>query len=447
MPSLDGVGGPAPTSDVPNNLALIVGNMTNWGLIAPGRSKIVNYTSLKALDFARRVRHLTGVNDGAISRMLLWTADSDKYPMVPRTVDSRGRASAILEPVCHVEEIVGSDKARKVRREHALDARSMQRVAERTEGDSNLQQSCKGGIFEEKAAELSSTSREWHQRLRDLEDGFNAMKIPQFVGLPPGPLQTPSVRSRGSPERTPEYKHMLLLQRVLRGQNAEIEKVRDLLERQAKIDRLDNEAAQSETIDEDKQQSKYKEIDTLILELKEALRRLTKKELYRFMFLDDDRRAFEMTPPLLMWDRRTAEPLIAQKDDFFPPKELALLDFQQKPIPDLPATTLKQNMYYDMLATALMSHKTPINAKFLDHVGPGAYKALVERAPSLVNPLKGGRHDLESVRTRTMTPEMLCELAIAWDEWPFKPPLMDTSTRTDSALDGPLRDGGPVSRL
>ena len=239
---------------------------------------------------------------------------------------------------------------------------------------------------------------------------------------------------------------MTLLQRILKGQNAEIKKVGDLLNQQAKIDQLDYEAACSESIDEDKQQSKYAEVDALISDLRIAQGRLSKKELSRFRFLDDDRRAFGMKPPLLMWDRRVAEPLAAQENDFYQPKELALLDFSIKPVSEFPATTPNQDLYYDMLITALLSHKTPVNAKFLDTVGPGAYQALVKHAPSLHSPLKGGRRDVESVRARTMTPEMFHELAVAWDQWPFKPSLADTIIRADSTMDRFLREGGPAAR-
>ena len=446
MPSADGVGGPPPTTDIPNNLALIVGNVVNWTLIVHSRSKNLNYPSLKALDFARRARQSTRSTNAAPPRMLIWTADSDKHPMVPRTVDSRGRTSAILEGYCHVEEIVGSSKPRKYRREHSLDIKSMQRVAERMQGSGTQNPQGSQANPCNETPELSSTSREWHQELRELEEGFKAERFSQFVGLPPGPLKRTPRRGQVLLERTPEYKRMMTLQNVLKGQNSEIKKVEDLLQSQAEIDRLDLEIVISECIDEDKRKSKYEELDARIFELKKAQEKLTQKELNRFMFLDDDRRAFKMDPPLLMWDRRTAEPVIAQEEDFYSPKELALLDFQTKLAPNMPPTTANQDVYYDMLASALISHKGPANAKLLDTVGPGAYQALVKHAPSLRNPCKSGRRDIESVRARTMTTEMIRELAVAWDEWPFKPPLLDTLIQSVPMMEDLSRGGGPAAR-
>ena len=446
MPNADGVGGPPPTTEIPNNLALIVGNIVNWTMVIQGRSKSLNYPSLKALDFARAARQSANSTKAAPPRMLIWTADSDKYPMVPRTVDSRGRTSAILEGYCYVEEIVGSSKPRKYRREHALDIRSMQQVANRMQGSGTQKPQVGQTCAYNETYELSSTSRAWHAELRELEEGFKTHRFSQFVGLPPEPLKRTPRRGQGLPERTPEYKRMVTLQYVLKGQNAEIKKVEDLLQMQAEIDRLDLEAANDESIDKDKQKSTYRELDARVVQLKKAQERLTQKESYRFMFLDDDRRAFEMNPPLLMWDRRSIEPLIAREEDFHCPKELALLDFQTKLRPTVLPTTADQDLYYDMLASALISHKGPANARLLDTIGPGAYQALVKHAPSLQDPRKGGRRDIESVRARTMTPEMIRELAIAWDDWPFKPPLPDILIQSDPLMDELSRGGGPAAR-
>ena len=451
MPDADGSGGPPPTTEIPNNLALIVGNIVNWRLTIHGRTKAAsrsqaNYPLLKATDYARRVRQSAGFPNAAPPRMLIWMADSDKHSILPKTVESRTRTSSILEAYCHVEEIAGARSRPKVRREDALDRRSMERVAGRMRKNGIQVPKGNQSSPDNSSLELSSTSRDWHQELLGLEERFKAEKIPQFVGLPPGPAKRKKWGVDGDPERTLEYKRMLRLQGVLRGQNREIKKVEELIQKQAEIDRMDLEIANSESIDEDKQQSKLEELDARIAELKGLQEKFTEKELYRCMFLDDDRRAFEMDPPLLMWDRRNAEPLILKETDFYHPQELALVDFQINPEATTSSTTSEQDMYYDMLASALLAPKGPTTAKHLKTVGPGAYQALVKNAPSLRDPRKGGRRDIESVRARTMTPEMLREFAIAWDEWAFKPPMADTLAQSDPATVQLMRGGGPAAR-
>lgn len=451
MPDAEGLGGPPPTTEHPNNLALIIGNIANWRLTVHGHRKgarrsPANYPLLKATDYARKVRLNAQSPNAAPPRMLIWMADSDKHSILPRTAEGRTRTSSILEAYCHVEEIAGARSRPKMRREDALDRRSMARVAERMRRTGNQEPKGDQNCPDEARLDLSSTSREWHQELRDLEEGFRAEKLSQFVGLPPGPLKRIKRGAEGNPERTPEYEKMLQLRGVLAGQNREIKMVGELVRKQAEIDRMDLEIATSESIDKDKQESKLKELDARIADLKELQAKLTEKQLYRFMFLDDDRRAFEMNPPLLMWDRRNAEPLFAKDQDFHQPQELALVDFQVNPNSNIPPTTSDQNMYYDMLASALLAPKGPTTLRHLNTVGPGAYQALVKNVPSLRDPRKGGRRDIESVRARTMTPEILHDFAVAWDEWPFKPPMADTLAQSDPGMVQLTRGGGPAAK-
>ena len=378
--------------------------------------------------------------------MLIWMADPDKHSILPRTVENRTRTSSILEAYCHVEEVAGTGSRPKIRREDALDRRSAARVAEkmRRSGIPVLEED--QSSLDDASLDLSSTSRDWHRELHDLEEGFRTEKISQFVGQPPGPRKRKRWGAEGDPERTPEYKRMLRLRGVLSGQNREIKKVGELVQKQAEIDQMDLEIARSESMPEKKRQSKLKELDARIADLKELQDQLTEKERYRCMFLDDDRRAFEMDPPLLMWDRRNAEPLTAKEDDFHQPQELALVDFRINPDSHIPSTTSDQDMYYDMLASALLAPKGPTTAKHLNSVGPGAYQALLKHVSTFKDPRKGGRRDVESVRARTMTPEMLRELALAWDQWAFKPPLADTLAQSDPGMVQLIRGGGPAAR-
>ena len=442
------MGGPPPTTEKPNNLTLIVGNVANWKISGSGGGKKTNYAALKAFDYARSVRHSVRSTGSGPPRMLVWMTDADKLSILPRTVDNRGRLASLLEAYCHAEEVVGSNIRHKTaRREDALDARSSIRVAARMKRKGISTPKGRTSNMDNDVIDLSNTSREWHQELRELEDGFKAQRLSQFVELPPGPLVARRSSHNDPRTLTPEYLRMRLLQRVLKGQNKEIKKVQELVQKRAEIDRLEFASATSERNDEDKQITKFEEIDARIQELKKLEEMLSKKELYRFWFLDDDRRAFEMDPPLLMWDRRNAEPLLAKGEDFHQPNELALLDFQTKDLGKMQSTTTDQDLYYDMIASAILSPRGPTTVKYLDNVGPGAYQALVNEAPSLHDPRKGGRRDVESVRARTITSEMIRELASAWEKWPFKPPLAEVLNQSLDADVGELmRAGGPASK-
>jgi transcription factor 1 len=59
----------------------------------------------------------------------------------------------------------------------------------------------------------------------------------------------------------------------------------------------------------------------------------------------------------------------------------------------------------------------------LDTLAPGAADDIVPLAPSLRDPKKGGRRNLEQLRVRMLTAEMIEELVVAWENWPFKPSM------------------------
>ena len=148
------------------------------------------------------------------------------------------------------------------------------------------------------------------------------------------------------------------------------------------------------------------------------------KQLTKLIFLDDDRRAFAMNPPLLMWDRRKADPLLAREDEFYAPGQVALLDFQSKTTDEFPMTQ-EQSIYFDMISTSLFAPRGPATPKHLKTMAPGAFEALVPQVPAIRDPRKGGRYDVETVRVRAMTAEMIHGLALAWDNWVFKPSIED----------------------
>ena len=133
----------------------------------------------------------------------------------------------------------------------------------------------------------------------------------------------------------------------------------------------------------------------------------------------DDRLAIRSPVRRLAWDSRPFEPLIAKEDEVWPPNGVVLIDSTPRPIP--PG---KSPDWYDWLqdfASALME-STPMSVvAALENLQHGAAE-LVTRAPSLTNPAKGGRRNLQQLRVRMLTVEMVEELCQAFRDWPFRSP-------------------------
>lgn len=188
-------------------------------------------------------------------------------------------------------------------------------------------------------------------------------------------------------------------------------------------------------LDQAQRENKLEEQGRLRDKLKATLETSEESLIAKFALMGDDRRALALDPPLLMWDRREAEPLLARDDEFYSPRKLALLDF--RPIAPRPwSMDQEQTILYDYLLTH-MYYSGIQTLKSLDHLAPGAFEAVAPHIPELKDPLKGGRYDIEEVRARTLTPELLYKVTLAWQRWHFRPSIQELLSLHEPEALGP----------
>ena len=409
---------------------LIVANLADLSKHAPGRTKRGWSSHIKALDMAYTVRHGLAFQGYGPTRLLMWVGEEEKRAILPRTVHYRSKIAVMMESAFHVEEIAGAaPSASGARREDALEIESGKRVALRMKAKDIFSPPDRRVDIKDIVMQSSDVSRAWHAEMRKLEQGFENHEFSKLVDGPTGPVADfgkPGKPARGRTKNTPEYNRLRTLRNILRGENKRSEKMNRILHDQEAIDKLDLEAHR-EHLDAEARVAMLKILDVKIQDYKSHLKSLPSTQVNSMLFLDDDRRALAMDPPLLMWDRRQAEPLIVQPDEFYPSQPLALLDFQPKT--DIMPMTIEQSMYFKTIATQLMGVKGVNNLRHLNTIAPGAYEALVAQVPAIRDPKKGGRRDVDSVRARNLTLEMLQGLAVAWDKWLFKPEMNDLLTQ------------------
>ena len=357
--------------------------------------------------------------------MLMWCDDAAKLSCIPRSVEYRRKLAVFLEAHCRVEEVVGfGGPVKRAQREDDIDIASRKQVRQRMK-ELNIPPISGREVDEvNDPGEISDVSRYWHEEMIDLKEKLESGKVSQFVGQPPGPLKS---FQRGRPtktrkEYTPEYQRYLYLQRILSGQNTALRQVQDLADQQDEIDALDLRTYDPALSDK-KRRALLEEYDRRVETLKAKVSNLTPNKRKQFLFLTDERHAFRMNPPLLSWDNRSYEPLTASTEEFYNPREIALLDFQAKP-PDAFPLTDDQAIYMDILGTALFSRRGSHTLRILKMVAPGAYEALVPKIEELRDARQGGRREMDGVRVRAMTSRMLWRLAVEWGEWLFKPDMM-----------------------
>ena len=419
----------------PNNSILLVANVARGKISANekvGRNKPSHF---RALSFVNALRKGTELHSLGPIRMLMWLPEAEKVALLPRTVALRRKTALQVESYFHVEEIAGNAVKHPKFREARLDLESGMVVAGRMKkAGIDVPEHRQDDLQKEIQKNLSSPGsnepkgsirfmRDWKKEAQHLEKEFAEGKFSQFEGGPVGPHE---VRKEVHSYNLQTFTQKFFRLRGLRGHLKENQKmlttVEDLIQEEAEMDTLDSELQQP-NLDPEACSAKSLERDRIASSLQAKLENVNRSVARKFAFIGDERRSFALDPPLLMWDRRTAEPLKVEDEEFFPSNRLALLDFQPRVPVQYPLTST-QTIYYDYICLILL-HNGNQSIKDLAHAAPGAFEALTPRVPALRDPRKGGRRNLEDLRTRVLTTEMVYELALAWEKWPFKPPISD----------------------
>ncbi|MCJ1432476.1 hypothetical protein MMC27_001833 [Xylographa pallens] len=391
-------------------------------------------SQFKALEFVRALETRSGFHSKGPVRMLMWMSDPDKINFLPRTTSSRRRLSVYNELFCDVEEIVGDVLGpHTTRRESYIDLQSALLTAERMREENIVVPMKRMDALPRKLrsegldAVIQSTryndgamhgERTWHKELHDLREGFANGSYSQFVGGPPGFDE--KKRKSGDMGISPEFKKFQLLVRTEKDQRNKKTVVDQILMEDAHIRAKQLALVSHHHLDDVSRQKAIQELDELNGRYTKLLARQTDVRINSVHFFADDRVAWSGDSSLLLWDHRNAEPIVAQADEFYTSKALALLDFRPKASSTNSLTAVQQKYLDDILLSFFVTPGFSIAAA-LDAMAPGAAEAIIPKARSLRDPRRGGRMDLDHLRVRVLTPEMLQEIAVAWDGWLFKP--------------------------
>jgi transcription factor 1 len=139
----------------------------------------------------------------------------------------------------------------------------------------------------------------------------------------------------------------------------------------------------------------------------------------------DDRISLRHPPgPRMQWDKRPFQPLIMKEEEAWPLNRLSLVFATPRPRPvgDDPDF---HEWVQDFVFGLYGEPKKSITAA-LDTMQFGL-SDIVKDCPSLRDPSKGGRLDMDHLRVRMLTMDQIVELVKAYKDWPFKPPGSDHS--------------------
>ncbi|KAH0536337.1 hypothetical protein FGG08_006791 [Glutinoglossum americanum] len=365
-----------------NNTLLFIANLAHHPRRKFGDFKSISQLMIHQLTTAVRTR--TIFQRYGLVRMLVWTINAEKNTILPRTVARRGKSTIQAETTCDkIQEVAGAEGGLgRKRRDMALDIASSKRVAMLMEKDGRERATdgaTQEGHPKEKQASgeteggMDLSGRLWWEELKGLEEGYRNKEFTRFV--------TEECRQWGKTRMlTKDYQRLVHLRTF-----ASSLKKKNTLVDQLLLKEEDREAAE-ESVMSMEQEQRDEELAKLAESYKEGLSTSSESMQDNFALASDERKALTMDPPLLMWDRRTQEPIIAKPEEFQPQPKQSIL-------------------------------------RGLNTLAPGAAAYITPLAPSLSDPKRGGRRNLDQLRVRMLTAEMIEEIVVAWENWPFRPSM------------------------
>jgi transcription factor 1 len=356
-------------------------------------------------------------------RMLAWLPDDDKASILPRTVASRGKQAVQWDLLADVSEVAGGSSYQQsnlsARRHSELDIESERLVMQRTRSDPAKDAGSRQPppttpipvSFNLDEAGLAAMRElpnrpQWTDELFELEERY---KKGEFTAESKQGKRLRVLRNRRVTAYNGHRRSMDIAQRQRLLDKSEVPSTFDV--GQDVLSELKSSEEFTESLRTDR------------AKLKREHKLLVDKCI-------DDQRAFDHVPPVLAWDRREVEPLWAEKDEFYPSKMLALLDFQPRSNALLSRLdTPEKKLSFDHVTSALLQHPGRSIVQGLEQMVHDGLKQFLEKAPTLRDPRYGGTLDLEDFRIRSIPVELLVDLALAWETWPFRPALSATNVR------------------
>lgn len=369
-------------------------------------------------------------------RMLVWLPDEEKASIIPRTVASRGKQAVQWDLIANLSEVAGGgsyqESALSARRHYELDMESERLARQRTLCDTVADTKSRrpppprpvpasldldeAGL----AAMRESPDRlKWTDELVDLEEQYKNGNL--------------AIKSR-------QGKRL----RALRSRRVTIHnqhrRCMDIAQKQRSLDTGDVGPSIS-TVTQDVTTRELKPRREVIEELRAERKKLQREYMLLVDKFIDDQRAFDHVPPVLAWDRREVEPLWVDKDEFYPSKPLALLDFQPRSTALLSRLdTPEKKLCFDHLTSTLLQNPGRSVLQGLEQMVHDGLDQFLEKVPSLRDSQKGGKQDLDDFRIRSLPIGLFVELALAWETWPFRPELPTTNVRSNRLGHGTFVD-------
>lgn len=160
-------------------------------------------------------------------------------------------------------------------------------------------------------------------------------------------------------------------------------------------------------------------------QIKSIVAKLPYEKLGAYLKLLDDHRAD--LRQVLAWNAQTRNPLLTHRSDFFSGRMLSVLSFEPLESVISRVSTADRHIYLNYLTfTFSDSDPAPISTRLAQLLGnKDTVAEFVKEVPSLFDIGKGGWHDLDELRCRTLSRDHYLDIVRAWENWPGRPEAVD----------------------
>jgi transcription factor 1 len=440
-----------PRIEQPNDTLLFVANFGYYPKKRLGKFESLVALTIHQLLTASRAHSL--FHRYGLIRMLMWVHDNEKNGPLPRVVSYHRKFALEADISCkHIYEIAGMDiPAVQNRRERSLDLESARAVQKRMiEAGVTTPKSRIGDLQRSVAAEspldVSEQQPIYHSKreaeldvlikrhtAKEFCAYYDSTGQPIYLGLDDkGYPVKPPLNS----VRVPEYQRMIELGwkrkvALRKGNDAEL-----LLQEYDSIISDYRDASLKLPDKSGEAEKKLKEAKEKLAQWRENLAGMVDRFEEIVMTRIEDRKSLRQDPPLLMWDRREAEPLTVKSTEFFPEHEMALLDFHPKSIwPIFRGEKLTNYDHFDFLTKGLFIAPKQSLVQGLKSIAPGADEWILPKCPSLTDLANGGVADLASLTVRSVNEKQWKEIMEQWMKWPLRPTKGELMVRTGTVYE------------
>ncbi|EXJ73713.1 uncharacterized protein A1O5_03475 [Cladophialophora psammophila CBS 110553] len=365
--------------------------------------------------------------------VLAWIPDHEKNSYIPRTVHARHKQTVMLEATTDIAEVAGAPaetKSTRYRKWTDLELEEFAIIDARAKKISGYEMP-KLRLDTPSPRELLSieptprnlrkahftSDAEWVPRLLQL-DSHIKKKYPHWYRRY---ASGQSIRKLGL--KTPLQKEWGELLRRANTTHKTHMKAVELVKQERQLIsewKFEIRQAKNSSLNPDTERSLRNRAEAI----KDNLKALNRTNRIFAEKAIDDCRAWDMSPPILAWNRRETHPLIVHDEEFDTPsrhnRHMSLLDVIPRADLISRIDTYDKMVCFRFVVTSLSLYFSKSVAEALKALVHEGLNDFVKTIPGIHDPTKGGWYDLTTLRVRVLPLDMFVEIGLAYERWPFR---------------------------